>query len=299
MKPCNAASRTGRRLLHAVLTPVLLAGLGVPAAAEDVAGGFRPRPLSRIPAGTVVLGEPADDAARVLLFVRGRLAAGDTDAVTDTMRYYTALFNLVYTADVRRTDAGGHRLADVAVGFATTIGGRHTVITAESAARLGAGLSLVGSTVLADNEAALRDITLTALDHVSAVVDAPSVVRFEGRNHRMTVRFFIWVAEADGRLGTAAWLLRDSPTAREFAENSFQFLAAGTVEDRVMHVDKSKFLLGLPTAEAFAMAVIPQGRGFAVTPRLRAAGSRPSFDRESLTELAASLSEAMSDAIQP
>lgn len=277
---------------------LLVAALGLAAEAANDESCFQPRTLSRIPAGTKVLTEPEDDAARVLLFVRGRLAAGDTDAVTETMRYYSDLFNLVYTADVRRMDDGGHRLADVAVGFATVIGGRHTVITTDSAARLGAELSIIGSTVLADNEAALRDIMLIARDRCCAVIDAPSVVRYENRNQRMTVRFYVWVAEGDGRLGTAAWLLRDAPTGREFAEDTLQFLTPRTVEDRVMHVDKSKFLLGLPTPEAFAMTTIPRGRAFPVTPRLRAAGIRAAFDRQSLAELSAALSEAMEASIR-
>lgn len=261
------------------------------AAADET--GFEPRPLSRIPPGTTVLVQPEDDAARVLLFVKGRLAAGDTEMVTDTMRYYSDLFNLVYTASVRPADDGGYRLADVAVGFATTIKDRATVITSESAGRLGAGLSLIGSTVLADNEAALGGIMLTAHDRCSAVIDAPSVVRIEDQNRKMTVRFFVWVAEQDGRLGTAAWLLRPTPQGSEFVEDSFQFLPPGTVEDRVMHVDKSRFLLGLPTAEAFAMVSIPRGREFPLTARLKAIGNRPRFDHDSLAELTASLAEAL------
>jgi hypothetical protein len=209
------------------------------------------------------------------------------------MRYYSDLFNLVYTASVQPTDDGRYRLAGVSVGFATMIKERYTVITSESAGRLGAGLSLIGSTVLADNEAALSGIMLTAQDRCSAVIDAPSVVRLEDRNQKLTVRFYVWVTKADGRLGTAAWLLRPTPRGPEFVEDTFQFLPPGTVEDRVMHVDKSKFLLGLPTADAFAMASIPRGREFSVTARLKAIGNRPTFDQASLAELTASLSEAL------
>jgi len=260
---------------------------------QSVPDAFKPRPLSRIAPGTTLFVAEQNGLSRILLFVKGRLAAGDVEAVSDTMRYYADLFNLVYVADAPRAADGRFRLGDVAVGFATGIKGRNVTVTAESADRLGAGLSLVGATVLAGNEEALRDITMTARNGSCAVVDAPSVVLFEKTHQKMDVRYFVWVSEADGRTGMAAWLLRRGDRRFEFAENSFQYLQPGMVEDRVMHVDKTRFLLGMPTAEAFAMVAIPQGRSFPVTARMRAIGGDRVFNDDTLRELAASLAEAM------
>ncbi len=283
-------------LLRLVLGTCIGIAMGPAVVAEDGAAPvlLEPRPLHRIPPGTPVFAEQNRGYSDLLLFVKGRLAAGDVGSVSETMRYYTDLFNLVFLADVKRGADGRHRLADVAVGFATKIRGQDVAVTADSAERLGASLSIVGSTVLAGNEAALQEITLTAQNGGCAVIDAPTVVLFMNRHQKMVVRYFVWVSGADGRVGMAAWLLRIAGERREFVEKTLQYLPPGMVEDRVMHVDASRFLLGMPTADAFAVVAIPQGRPFAVTPRLEAVGARRTFDEASLAELVASLAEALS-----
>jgi hypothetical protein len=226
------------------------------------------------------------------LFVKAKLAAGDLDAVSESMNYYGELFNLVYMANAKANPGQGFTLDRIAVGFSTKINGKDVVVTADTANKLGANLSFIGKSVLSGNEDTLKGITLTASNRTFAVVDAPTVVHYQKKHQMMNTRFVIW-ASPQGKIGTAVWLLQKKGDQFVFPEKTFQCLPPAMIENRVMHVDGSRISLGIPSFGAFAMVSISQGTPYAVTDRLRQAGSAVQFTAESLVRLDASLSEAM------
>jgi len=251
------------------------------------------RILDRIPAGTSVHDEKNRGFTNLILFVKGRLEAGDVEAVSDTTKYYADLFNLVYMANVTK-DSEGFALDKVAVGFSTGIGQNDIVVTSETAKAIGLSLSFIGKGVLSGNEAALNDIKVTAKDRFMAIIDAPSVMQFEGKHQTMIARFFIWVTPTDGRVGTVVWLLQNKNKQYTFADNEINYLPPSMVEDRVMHVDGSKFTLGIPSSKAFAMMSLPKGRAYKIDDTMQDIGSQSSYTPAMLKELSRSLAKIMS-----
>jgi len=253
---------------------------------------IEPKLIDRIPPGTVVFDQQTRGLSDLILFIKGKLEAGDTDVVNDTTRFYGDLFNLVYMANVKKAD-NGFKLDTVAVGFSSKIQGRDIVVSSETARDLGLSLNIIGRSVLSGNERALQDITVVAKNDQCVVIDAPAIVRFNDRNQRMIVRFFIWTSVADGKLGTTVWLLSKNAKGYTLAEDSFNFLPSEMVEERVLHVDGSQFTLGIPSANAFAMTSIPQGRSFKFTERMRRVAAVETFTPQTFKELILSAAEAM------
>lgn len=253
---------------------------------------IEPKLIDRIPPGTVVFDPSTRGLSDLILFIKGKLEAGDTDVVNDTTRFYGDLFNLVYMANVKK--AGNEfKLDTVAVGFSSKIHGRDIVVNSETARDLGLSLNIIGRSVLSGNERALQDINVMAKNDQCVVIDAPAIVRFKDRNERMVVRFFIWTSAADGQLGTTVWLLAKNGNGYRLAEDSFNFLPPEMVEERILHVDGSQFTLGIPSATAFAMTSIPQGRSFKFTDRLRRVAAVETFTAQTFNELILSAAEAM------
>lgn len=258
------------------------------AASEQI----KPKLIDHILPGTVVFDPSTRGLSDLILFIKGKLAAGDIDVVNDTTRFYGDLFNLVYMANVKKS-GNGYKLDTVAVGFSSKIQGRDIVINSETARDLGLSLNIIGRSVLSGNEKALHDITVMAKNDQCVVIDAPAIVRFNDRNEQMVVRFFIWASAVDGQLGTTVWLLAKNGNGYRLAENSFNFLPPEMVEERVLHVDGSQFTLGIPSATAFAMTTIPQGRSFKFTDRLRRVAAVETFTAQTFNELFLSAAEAM------
>lgn len=290
LAPRRAFQAIARMIFGSILATVCASpGYSV----ENVASKrIEPQRIDRIAPGTVVFDPSSRGLSDVILFIKGKLEAGDTDVVNDTTRFYGDLFNLVYMANVKKAD-NGFKLDTVAVGFSSKIEGRDIVVNSETARDLGLNLNIIGRSVLSGNERALQDIAVMAKNDQCVVMDAPAIVRFNGRNERMVVRFFIWTSGADGQLGTTVWLLAKNEKGYMLAEDSFNFLPPQMVEERVLHVDGSQFTLGIPSATAFAMTAIPEGRSFKFTDRMRRVAAVETFTTQTFNELIVSAAEAM------
>ena len=73
--------------------------------------------VPQIPAGTRFDQTPPEGWSHIILYVTGRLASGDLSAVSNTVREYSQMFNLVFLADVRQRDGGAYELSKYGVGF--------------------------------------------------------------------------------------------------------------------------------------------------------------------------------------
>jgi hypothetical protein len=249
--------------------------------------------LPRIPPGTIVGSKQMEGFSDLVIFVKGNLSAGDTSVVSSTVKYYGDLFNLVYLANVEKHPEKGFLLDQVCVGFATKIKGRDTIVSTETESQLGAGLNFIGRSVLAGNEKALEDVTMVAKNDFGALIDAPAFMYRDEKHKLMIVRFFVWVSP-DGKVGTCSWLLDKVGNGQYvMAEDTFQYLPPKMVENRILHVDGSKFTLGIPSPDAFALVSIPQGRAYPVTEAMKELATKSTYTVESFNQFAAALSEAM------
>jgi hypothetical protein len=65
------------------------------------------------------------------------------------------------------------------------------------------------------------------------------------------------------------WALAPISKGRyRFCGESLQWLPNALHEDRLLHVDASKFTLGIPTQESFALVRLPQGETVSLSPAL-------------------------------
>jgi hypothetical protein len=276
----------------AVAQQVIPAGQVKPLVAAPAAVPMEPRVLDRIPPGTVIGENDATEFSNLLFFVKGQLSEGDVSEVSSTVKYYADLFNLVYLANVKQVE-GRYELDKVAIGFSTLINEKRTVITSDTAKQLGLRLSFIGGSVLSGNEDALDDLKIVAQNRTSMVIDAPSVMLWNGEHLKMLARYFVWVSPKSGKVGTVVWLLEKKADEYSFAQMQVNYLQTPMVEDRIMHVDGDEFTFGIPSPQAFAIVSLPCSKAFGVTENLARVGSTSKFTDESLTELAQLLSEAL------
>ena len=102
------------------------------------------------------------------------------------------------------------------------------------------------------------------------------------------------VSPKDGRLATLVWLLEPTTEGEyRLSGDSLQWLPDGLHEDRALHVDADKFVLGVPTKEAFALVRLPQGKDVPLTPALRQLGPSRFQSPQDATALEAALREAI------
>jgi hypothetical protein len=255
---------------------------------------LEPQTLSRIPAGTTFADRtPPPGWSNLVLFVEGRLASGDVSAASATVKSYAKKFNLVMMANAAKDSDGKYYLEKVGIGFSIKVDGKNMVVSSDEGKT--ADLSFIGKQVLAGNEDALKDITQTARNETSMIIDAPTVILRDGKHVKMMVRYVIWVAPASGNIGTVCWLMENTRSDYNIAEDTFQFLPPNYVEDRIMNVDGNQFnFLGMPTPEAFALVKIPQGKAYKFTPALESAAGYKTLSKDQYTELLKGMATALS-----
>jgi hypothetical protein len=285
-----------RRLIATSFELAFLLAICRGVAAEQPNWDFTPQPVQQIPAGTRFGNGPPAGWSQMVLFVEGRLASGDVDAVSNTVSYYSKLFNVVVLANAQQDAAGKHYLDKVGFGFAMVIKGQNTIVTPATHRNLGAGLSLIGSGILAINETALSRTVQIARSPSSMIIDAPTIMLHEGEHREMICRFAIWVAPQTGKIGAAAWLLDDNGSEDEdyrISQEVFQYLPENMREDRIMNVKKDRFTLGIPAKDAFGVVRIPQGTPFRFTDQMRAHAGARRFDAQRYPALWSSMAAAM------
>jgi hypothetical protein len=234
------------------------------------------RPLERIPVGTVVGQAPPSGWSNLVLFAIPTLTPEDQRDAPKVAMYYAQLFKLTILANVARRNDGQkptYYLEKVARGFATTVNGQETVISADKT--LGASLGMLGRRILDENEAILdNDVRQVVRTPTMLIFDAKSVVLRKGVHVNMITRHALLVDPDTGRLFTLVWLL---DTNYQAAEPAMQLLPEGMWERRLLSVDRRHFTLGIPDREAFALRQIPQGTPIPYTPALRDAATTRSF----------------------
>jgi len=284
---------TGLMMLAACLT-VWLAGpnSALQAASPMPQGGSVPRPLSRIPAGTVIGPTAPDGWTHLVMLAKPRLGAGDVAKVPSLAVKYASMLNLAILARVGG-EPGRRHFEDLAIGFTYEINGRQVVITSETQEALGSNLGWIQKRVLADSE---KNLNVTQICRYSTMIvfDAKAIVLWQNEHRDMVLRHLVWVSAQDGRLATAVWLLDpNGGNGYRLAKPTIQILPSNYHEDRVINVKADKFVLGIPTPDAFALVRIPRGKPVQASPALARLAASPRYDVSTARNLAIELNAAI------
>jgi hypothetical protein len=237
-------------------------------------------------------GNPRSVAIRPLLIARPRLAAGDVQGLSSTIFEFAGLTHPAIVASVVKLRDPGqpatYQLHQVGIGLTVPRDGRHVVVTSETASQLGFEFDFVRRQVIAHTERQLEQVVQVARNSENVLFDIPAVLFRDQQHQAMTIRHLVQLDPDQGEVSTILWLLRTDQSGRyRLVEDSMEILPAGFQEDRRIHVQRDKFILGIPTPEAFAMVDIPRGRRLPIPANVERWASASAFmEREfsSLTE---------------
>jgi hypothetical protein len=115
--------------------------------------------------------------------------------------------------------------------------------------------------------------------------DAQGVVKQGAEHARMVIRHAVVIDPATGKPYTFVWLLSKDRDGYAIAEKEMQLLPEGLRETRYLSVKRDKFVLGMPTPEAFALQRTPQGKPIKWTPALEKLAGAKVFTKEQVLEL--------------
>jgi len=299
----SADPKTTRRFRLLVLAglPLLLMAPQVnrpgPAARPDAAAARKAVPLLRavelIPPGTVIDRTAPAGWTHLVLKSQPRLPEDQRRLVNDMT---ARLATLVFTATVARVEADGtgperrYRLARLAIGVGTRVGGRDMIVSPETQARLGANLGLAARMVLSGVYEKQKTVRLVAVGPAFAVMDTPAFMP-RGRAHAAVVlRYVFLVDPPTGRLDTLVWRIdTDARGGYDGTVGLIEWLPPNKLVDATLQVDPNEFRLGLPSEKAFAVTSIPGGRRQLSIPdglRPLAGAARPSGEEAGRLERA-------------
>jgi hypothetical protein len=240
--------------------------------------------------GTVIGEGPPQGWSHLVILAKPRIGVGDVAAIPQTAIHYGSMFSFVIVANVRaegKADAEQKRyyLERVAIGMATDVKGRNVIVTAEQT--MGADVGFIGRAVMRENDKLLAtDMRQVARTRTMDVFDVSALVRRDNLHRPMVLRHVFVVTPQTGQLTTFVWLLgREGTDGYTLADNAIQMLPPQMHEDRVLSVDARKFTLGIPGADAFALARLPQGTPIKYSKSLTTLAAVRRFTPETLLSL--------------
>jgi hypothetical protein len=235
---------------------------------------------------------------RVVLLAKPQIASGEVEKLSASIRKSVAMFTLSILATVREgTGALGqprYVLEEVGVGYSVPIREKLTLVTSDTAARLGASLDFVARQMLSENEKQLTTIRSIVRTETLTIFDTPAIM-LVGREHKeFTTRHLIWVDGNSGKIGLLVWLIAADASGRpEVAHTTVRLVPSGTKEERRIHVDGRSFFLGIPSKYAFALEELPPGRDFQWSATAKQYAAESAYDALQIKEFAAALNEML------
>lgn len=256
-------------------------------------------PITRIPAGTIARDSSAPKWNRLVLRAMPRIATGDVDSLSQSIRDVVASLHLTVMATVQPSqDHGRFRLAEVGIGYSTIIAGKPTVVDSESSSRLGADLGFFGRQMLSTNEEQLSKVRVVIRSTTLVLFDTPAIYHRHSKHESCIARHLIWIEPESGKLTLATWLLvNDNRGNLRPTTDPIRIVLEGTKEDRRIHVDGDAFnFLGVPSESAFAVENLPPGQDILWSDDLKAFLSHRSYDAKRLSKMTNAINQAVLDA---
>jgi hypothetical protein len=265
-----------------------------PLFAEDPAPARRP--VTLIEAGTPVDVPDRDRWNRIVLLATPRFTSGDTDAVPDSIRTTVSRFTFTMLATVRASetpaDTDHHELVEIGIGYSTPVNGQLTVV-APDAVPPSVPLDFLGRQVLNAKQKTLTEIECVGAHATAFVLDAPTITLRGDSHEDLVVRHMVRLDPKSGGCSICIWLLAAGPDGVIApVDEPLRLVAGGTQEERMIHVDGSRFMLGMPTKRAFALEDLPPGQRLDWSLELRTAADKPAYTPAALDQLAAKIDAA-------
>jgi len=251
--------------------------------------------VSIVHPGAVIKDAPPDDWTHLVLKSCPIASAGDTDGLSNLDRSLSSSFRTVTLAKVDQRVVDGKRefqLNRVGVGICMPIEGMgDTVISPDTQKELGAGLGFLARTVLSKIYTELAKVHYVCRSDTSAVYDSPVIIRYEGKNREMVIRYALIVNQENGKLITMAWLIEvDSRGKYTDVAGDVQWLPENQILRCDLYVDGNEYTLGIPSKRAFACVGIPPGKvKFGLPKNLTAIACSPKLSEADAETLVSSL----------
>ncbi len=275
---------------------VCAAGVCFAMLASTTAAQPATQPVATLPAGTkVVSSNPNGRWNRLVLLATPKINSGDVDKLSESMRQAATQLALTIMATVKNKQSDNtYELDELAVGYSMPIAGQQVVITSETQSSLGADLGFIQRRVLSQNEARLAKLKIIVQTTKLIIFDAPSLMHRDGKHRDYVTRHMMWIDAKTGSSATLVWLLGKNAAGQlRPAIEPLRIVAAGTKEQRNVHVDGSAFTLGFPTERAFALEQLPPGQNVSWTKELATIAILPSYDAAQLARLSNAINAAI------
>lgn len=219
----------------------------------------RPRSVGRVPTGTVVGNHPPVGWSHLVIKSHPTCTCGDVKKVANRDKRLAALFKNVFLLRATENPSRLWSIGEIAFGLTTPVDGQDVVVNPGEEQAAGADLGILGRIILKEIDTRQRLMQVKVSSPHFAVVDVNAAVRHSDANQQMLLRYGLVLKPVDGRLYAFAWLLK--PQARQHQlVSDLRLLAPNLVEQCDLHVDKSKYMLGIPSDNAFAAVDIPKAQ---------------------------------------
>jgi hypothetical protein len=244
---------------------VLAASLSPSVSAQTPAGEqpFAPHAMPRINAGVQIADSAPPGWSYLVMKSQPKLTAGDVSATPEMTVKFVNLFFTAILLKVERQPAASpprYRLATAAIGIGTRIHDKDTIVSSDTYRSLGANLGLLGGVVLSKSEEQLNHFVEMARSQTMVVADTPTILARDKEHVQVMLRYAFLVDPRDGRCYTLIWVLdKDGAGGYRLGNTPLVLMRPNLVTICEMRVDASKFFLGTPGPEAFAVLHMPQG----------------------------------------
>lgn len=284
---CSNSGRKATRLQSLEESPALPA-VEEPRQTVDLT----PKPLGNIPVGTIIGTTAPQGWSNLIVIATPTMIAEDERDAPKQATYYAKLFKFTLLANVARASESGAApfyLERVALGFATPIDGKETIISGKQP--LNSDLNFIGRLILTENEKMMaEEVKQVVRTKTMLIFDPKAIMLYKGDHVNRILRHAILVDPANGQLYTMVWLLNTDYTA---AEDGIQLLPPNMQEKRWLSLKREKFKWGtIPEHDAFALRQVPQGTAIPYSPQLKQVATIRTFDEAQVPMIEATLRAA-------
>jgi hypothetical protein len=243
------------------------------------------RPADLIPPGTIVETKAPPGWSHLIIKSLPRIRDDQKDFLPALTVDKASWMFTAFLANVAKESVGGrtrHRFQKLGLGLgAAAAKERDTILTSDTAAKFGAGLGLfnVNAEILDKGYEVQRKAVLVLSGPTMVLLDTPVWFRCGEENRLVRYRYALLVDPASGRLDALLWRLGNDDGIGGDLENAI-WVKPNTVDTAELVVDRQKVRLGIPGADAFAVARMPTGRLVPIPADLRPLAGQTRFTAE-------------------
>lgn len=225
-----------------------------------------PSPISFIQPGTIVGNDAPDGWSHLLFKNHSEIGTGDLQAASDHIKHLASFLASAMVAKVELTppvDANppSYAIAQIGYGLLAKIDQVEKVISYETYEALGADFGLLDGIALSAAEKRLQRLQISARTATMCLVDAPTIILLDQKHQEAWVRHAVLVDPRSGQVNTLVWFFlpaKEKQPPRLLSD--IDLLPPNSDLHVVLHIDRSKFSLGMITEKALALNQMMWGK---------------------------------------